>query len=183
MASHMLKHLPGSLHINTSVSGFPNGRPWYILNLSLRFWFLDRIYKACIRQCWYLHTVAYMYAPKHVHTLMQPGFTHTNFSGSKLFQIQSYLSKTNNLNAAGQYPLKLYMLLILDWADIHPGSVRSCRPIPMQIQFVVIVGQYPSTFCSVTFRYVSRFSCMLWADTHLFQFVVLVGHYPSKFRR
>ena len=27
MTSHMLKHLSGSLHINTFVSGFPNGRP------------------------------------------------------------------------------------------------------------------------------------------------------------
>ena len=41
----------------------------------------DRIYKACIRQCWYLHTVAYTYAHKHVHTLMQLGFMHTGSLG------------------------------------------------------------------------------------------------------
>ena len=55
---------------------------------------LDRIYKACIRQCWYLHTVAYMYVNIHVHTLMQLGFMHTNV----IFQIRSCLSKTNNLS-------------------------------------------------------------------------------------
>ena len=127
-----------------------------------------------------------IYACKYAraHTVMQLGFMHTNFSGSMLFQIQTYPSKTNNfehVNAAFQYPVRLYMLLMLDWADIRPGSVRYCGSIPMQIQFVVLVGQYPSTFFLFLFHfdtYQDSASCygpipihfnllFLWVNTHL----------------
>ena len=58
-----------------------------------------------------------------------------------------------HVNAAGRYSVKLNMLLMLDWADMHPGSVRYCGSIHMQIQFVVLVAQCPSTFC--LFCYIS----------------------------
>ena len=144
---------------------------------------LDRIYKACIRQCWYLHTVAYMYVNIHVHTLMQLGFMHTNV----IFQIR-VLSIQNqqfeHVNAAGQYSVKLNMLLMLDWADMHPGSVRYCGSIHMQIQFVVLVAQCPSTFCLFLLHfdtYQDSASCYEPIPIH-FNLLFLWVNNPSQFR-
>ena len=106
---------------------------------------LDRIYRACIRQCWYLHTVAYMYV--NIHTLMQLGFMHTNVTGSILFQIRSCLSKTNNLS--------MWMLRVntqSTWTCCWCWTGRIC----IRVQFV-IVGQYTCRF-SLLF---------LWLNAHL----------------
>ena len=62
-----------------------------------------------------------------------------------------------------------------------PGSVRYCRSIHMQIQFVVLVAQCPSTFCLFLLHfdtYQDSASCygpipihfnllFLWVNTHL----------------
>ena len=128
-----------------------------------------------------------MYVHMHVHT-----HTHTHAAWIHAYQFlwvdtmpNTVLSIQNqqfeHVNAAGQYPVKLYMLLMMGWADIQPGSVRYCRPIHMQIQFVVLVGQYPSTFClflSHFEMYQDSASCygpvsihfnllFLWVTTHL----------------
>ena len=89
-----------------------------------------------------------------------------------------------HVNAAGQYSVNLNMLLMLDWADMHPGSVRYCGPIHMQIQFVVLVAQCPSTFCLFLLHfdtYQDSASCYEPIHIH-FNLLFLWVNSPSQFR-
>ena len=89
-----------------------------------------------------------------------------------------------HVNAAGQYSVTLNMLLMLDWADMHPGSVRYCGSIHMQIQFVVLVAQCPSTFCLFLLHfdtYQDSASCYEPIPIH-FNLLFLWVNDPSQFR-
>ena len=76
------------------------------------------------------------------------------------------------------------MLLMLDWADMHPGSVRYCGPIHMQIQFVVLVAQCPSIFCLFLLYFDTyQDSASYYEPIHIhFSLLFLWVNSPSQFR-
>ena len=72
------------------------------------------------------------------------------------------------MNAAGQYPVKLYMLLMLDW--------RIC----LRVQFV-IVGQYTCKF-SLLFLWLNahlHFVCFCYISIRIKIQLHVMGRYPS----
>ena len=88
--------------------GFPNDHPRFILDLNLKFWILDRIYKTIFKiELAFLENYIYKYLrnPTHIIWIHIYQFLWIDIIPNTILSIQN--QQYEHVDIAGQYPIKL----------------------------------------------------------------------------